>query len=144
MQQITRVEPDDGCAEKFIGAFCGQYLDETGILTLDHRAIEIFQWHDEQIVGDIFLFRLFFAEADAPDLWICVSAPRHDRINYFLPQKLEWNKNVPHDNACLRVGHVCEQEWPDNITCGVNMPLRRLQITVNAQSALIGVNSCRL
>src|SRR4030095_15434423 len=95
MQQIAGVWPDHGCAENFIGASCGQYFDETSVFALDHCTVEIFQRNNKQIVFDIFLFRLLFAETDVRDLWISVSAPGHDRIIHFLPQQLEGNADVP-------------------------------------------------
>src|SRR5690242_17465575 len=117
---------DNGCAENFIRAFRGQNFRETGILALNYCTIDVFQLSDEQVVIDIFLFRFLFAQSDMRDFWIDIRAPRHDRIIHFLPQKLEWNKNVPHNHARLRIGHMCEQEWPDDIAYGVNIRLRGL------------------
>src|SRR4029453_4873130 len=76
--QIPGVWPDHGCTENFIGVSCGQHFDETSVFALDPCTIEIFQWNDKQIVVDIFLFCLLFAETDVRDLWISVSAPGHD------------------------------------------------------------------
>src|SRR5438874_4038661 len=133
---------DDGCAENFVRAFRGQNFRETGIFALNHCTIDVFQRNDEQVVIDIFLFRFLFGQSDMRDFWIDIRAPRHDRIIYLLPQKLEWNKNVSHNYARLRIGPVCKQEWPDYIAYTVNMPLRRLSIIVNAQTRFIDVNPC--
>src|SRR5438034_7355107 len=95
-------------------------------VALSRCTIDVFKRNDEQVVIDIFLFRFLFGQSDMRDFWIDIGAPRHDRIIHFLPQKLEWNKNVSHNYARLRIGHVCKQEWPDYIAYTVNMPLRRL------------------
>src|SRR5207248_9063900 len=106
--------------------FAVKNFRETGIFALNHCTIDVFERNDEQVVIDIFLFRFLFGQSDMRDFWIDIRAPRHDRIIHFLPQKLEWNKNVSHNYARLRIGHVCKQEWPDYIAYTVNMPLRRL------------------
>src|SRR6266487_6249071 len=74
---------------------------------------------------------------------IGISAPGHNRIIHFLPQKLEGYQNVPHNHTPLRIGHVREQEWPNDIAYGVYVPLRCLQVIVDANTPLGGVNSRR-
>jgi hypothetical protein len=108
MQQIARVRRDDGRSENFVGAFCRQNFGEPYIFAFHHRTIDIFERHNEQIVIDTFLLRIFFAEANVSNFRICVRAPRHYRIIHFLPQKLNGNENVLHDHTRLRIGDVCE------------------------------------
>ena len=77
------------------------------------------------------------------DFRVTVGAPWHDRVVHFLSQKLEAHENVPHDHARLRMGHVREQEWPNDIAHGVNVPLRCLQIVGDAHTPLVDVNARR-
>jgi hypothetical protein len=53
---------------------------------------------------------------------------------------LEGHENVPNDYARLRIGHVCEQEWSNDIARGVNVPLRCLQIVGNGHAPLADIN----
>ena len=78
--EVARVLADDRRAEDLVLARHGQHLDEAVRFFVGDRAVEIVEPVGRHLVGDVFLFRFGFVQADARDFGLGERRPRNDRV----------------------------------------------------------------